>query len=298
LKGKPKNVLVAHAPTVLMRPSEADRVAVEYERDPINADREFGASFLTSGAGAYFVQVDSCVDDAMKVPLAPQPELRAIAAADFAFNSDHSWLIIVRLEGGLAVVADWLEIKPTKGAPLKPSQVVDRFAEVMKRHGARTLIADGHYKESIREHIEAQRLRFQPADRGVNAKLAAYAAAQAVIREGSAVLPNLPQLLTPLRETTVRPTPGGGLSIAHPRRGNRGHGDAAAALVLALAAAAPILKRGGSRDRGGVGARNATALTGNSAFDIGINQSGRVAVVRSPLSVQSMFGNGRSSGGF
>jgi hypothetical protein len=295
--GKPKNVLVAHAPTVLMRPSEKDRVEVEYERDAINAAREFGAEFLSAGAGAYFVEVDACVED-RKVPLAPEPKLHAVAAADFAFNSDHSWLFIVRVEDGRAVIADWLEIRPKKGQPLKPSEVVDRFAEVMKRHGVDELRADGHYKESIREALARHGLRFRASDGGLTGKLRNYQAAQTLIREVKAVLPNLPLLLTPLKETTVRPLPGGGLSITHPRRSNKGHGDAAAACVLGLAAVAPRIQRGGARDVGAVGQRreNFFGASGGGLDNLRVDSTGTKLSTVAPSIYR--FGGGRRMGGF
>jgi Terminase large subunit, T4likevirus-type, N-terminal len=297
--GKPKSVLVAHAPTALMRPSEKDRIEVEYERDPINAAREFGAEFLSIGAGAYFVEVDACVEQSRKVPLAPEPALHAVAAADFAFNSDHSWLFIVRVEDGRAVVADWLEIKPRKGSPLKPSEVVGRFAEVMKRHGVEELHSDGHYKEAIKEALEKHGLRFRASDGGLSGKLKNYSAAQTLIREVKALLPNLPLLLTPLRETTVKPLPGGSLHISHPRRSNKGHGDAAAACVLALAAVAPVIRRGGFRDVGAVGARNVSVL--GSQHGIGLDNL-RVDSTGTKLIADAapryQFANGRRMGGF
>lgn len=54
--GKPTDALTAHAPTLLLQDAEFTReiVAREYDRDPENADREFGAKFLTSGTSLFF----------------------------------------------------------------------------------------------------------------------------------------------------------------------------------------------------------------------------------------------------
>ena len=54
--GAPKTALVAHAPTTLLRPDERTRAIVrrEEQRDPDNAQREFGAVFMTSGSGLFF----------------------------------------------------------------------------------------------------------------------------------------------------------------------------------------------------------------------------------------------------
>ncbi len=64
--GNPKTALVAHAPTLLMHPSEMTRalVAREYARDEVNAEREFGASFLSNALEELFSEdlLMSCVD--------------------------------------------------------------------------------------------------------------------------------------------------------------------------------------------------------------------------------------------
>jgi hypothetical protein len=110
------------------------------------------------------------------------------------------------------------------------------------------------------------------------------------------VLPNLPLLLTPLKETTVRPLPGGGLSITHPRRSGKGHGDAAAACVLALAAVAPIIRHGGMRDVGAVGARNFSVVGSQHGFGIDslrVDSTG-TKLIAGP--VPRSFANGRMGG--
>jgi hypothetical protein len=298
--GKPQNCLVAHAPTVLMRPNQAKRVAAEYEKNALNAAREFGAEFISTGTGSYFVSVEERVGQ-YATPLAPDPKYRAVAAGDFAFASDHSWLIVARDEDGLAVVADWLEIKPARNRPLRPSEVVGRFAELLHRHGITSLIADGHYKESIREALTSHGIRFVSADAGVNGKIRSYSAAQALIREGKALLPKLPPLVTALRDTTVKPLPGGGLQISHPRRAGRGHGDSAAACVLALAALAPAIKRHGRpRDRGGVRGgyemRAATETTSTGAIDR-MRVEGGAVVMGPPARTRLTMRGGNGFGG-
>jgi hypothetical protein len=65
--GHPTSALAAHCPTLLMRPDDRTRALVEREqrRDPDNADREFGALFMASGAAAFFDAV--LIDRAMGV---------------------------------------------------------------------------------------------------------------------------------------------------------------------------------------------------------------------------------------
>jgi hypothetical protein len=67
--GAPKTSLVAHAPTLVMNPSDMTRtlVAREKARDPENAAREFDAVFLSSGSTDFFADdlIESCVDPAL-----------------------------------------------------------------------------------------------------------------------------------------------------------------------------------------------------------------------------------------
>lgn len=66
--GHPKTALVAHAPTLVMNPSDMARTLVEREmaRDPDNAAREFSAEFMASGTTDFFPSdlIESCVDAA------------------------------------------------------------------------------------------------------------------------------------------------------------------------------------------------------------------------------------------
>ncbi len=64
--GHPRTALVAHAPTLLMNPSDFTRALVEreYARDAESAAREFGAEFLASGTSDFFPVdlIEACVD--------------------------------------------------------------------------------------------------------------------------------------------------------------------------------------------------------------------------------------------
>lgn len=236
--GDPKTAIAAHAPTLLLRddPRTRSMVERERERDPDNAAREFDAQFMTTGTGLFFdpSAVDAAVDDALQVPLAHAPAAITVAAADFGFRSDASALVVARLEAELYQVADLVELRPQKGKPLVPSAVVASFAEVAGRYGCTSVSADRHYEEAIREHLATHKLRLVPAPDGLSGKVETYTRARALIHEGKVRLPNDRRLLAQLKAVTSRPTPGGGLTIASPRRAGA-HGDLVSALVLALA---------------------------------------------------------------
>ena len=236
--GEPHTCLAAHAPTTLLRDDARTRGMVERERerDPDNAAREFDAQFMTAGSGLFFdgSAIDRAVDPTRAMPLEAKPGTLVIAAADFGFRSDSSGLVVVHDQGGLLSVAELVERRPQKGAPLQPSEVVASFAEVMKRHRCSTVRADGHYREAISEHLQTHGLYLWDAPGGANGKTEQYSRARALLHDGKVRLPNHPRLLKQLREVIARPTPGGGLSISSPRWRTGGHGDLASALVLAL----------------------------------------------------------------
>jgi hypothetical protein len=64
---RPTGALVAHCPTLLMRPDARTKAIVERERqrDPDNAEREFDALFMTGGGNAFFDPVT--IDAAMGI---------------------------------------------------------------------------------------------------------------------------------------------------------------------------------------------------------------------------------------
>jgi hypothetical protein len=236
---RPTTALAAHAPTTLLRGDERTlaMVARERERDPDNAAREFDAQFLPSGSGLFFDRgaIDRAIDYAMAWPCAPTKGAVVVAAADFGFRSDSCALVIVHRRAGQLLVAEIVELRPEPGKPLVPSVVVKTFAEVVRRHGAACVIADGHYREAIAEHLATHNLSFAIAPEGATGKLTTYTRTRALLHEGTVVLPNHARLLKQLREVVAVPTPGGGLSFSSPRWRQGGHGDIASAMIIALA---------------------------------------------------------------
>lgn len=238
--GNPRTAIAAHAPTLLLRNDSRTRTMVdrERERDADNAAREFDAQFMASGAGLFFDAhaIDAAVDRLASLPLPHEPASVVAVGGDFGFRSDSSALVVARLEGDVYRIADVLELRPQKGAPLAPSAVCAAFAEVTKRYGCASVIADRHYEEAVREHLATHSLRLVAAPDGLSGKLETYARARALLHEGRVRLPEHRRLIAQLKAVTSKPTPGGGLTISSPRRSGAGHGDIVSALVLALAA--------------------------------------------------------------
>ena len=235
--GRPVNTLVAEAPTLMVRRGDADieaLVAEAYAKDPDDAAREFGAKFTSSDASLFFdpVALEAAVDDEV-VPGArlPLPGEEVTAGADFGFSRNSSALVVVHRAERRVTVADIVEIRPASGKPLKPSATVAEFAVTCRRHGLDYVMADAHYRESIREHLSDHDLAFvaapmQPA--------IAYQRMRQMLNEGLVKLPRHRLLLEQLREVRGRKQPGGGTQMILPKSPDGRHGDLAAACVLAL----------------------------------------------------------------
>lgn len=254
--GSPLSAVVVKAPSLLMHPTEAMRVAYEnmMRVDPDNAMREFDSQFMSSSAERFFPETTilRCLgpeSDAISVPGDVATGERVLFGADFGFAVDSSALVGFAERARLTPVS-LLELKPEPGMPLVPSKVVDTFAEEIKRCGARLVTADDWYRQTIEEHLGAHRLALVPAPRP---PAAAFIVARSLMSQGRVILPNNPRLLAQLRRVRSTVKPGGVVSVHQPRVKEGGHGDIVSAMVCALsgcsveaqrpASAKPIMER-------------------------------------------------------
>ncbi len=237
--GHPSTALAAVGVSTFMRPEDtrlAAEVAAALEEDPENAAREFMC--VSGGAGGSRL-FDSASIDAAIVEGRPlviyAPHGAAIGCGgDLGLERDSSAIAIVSNIAGAYQLLESDEIRPTKGAPLAPGHVIrDRFAPVMRRHGARILMADAHYRQSAIEHLTALSLDFVDAPTGAQGKYDSYMFVRGLLRTGKLKIPAVPRLTAQLRAVTSTPLPGGGTKISSPRRMGAGHGDIVSALVLA-----------------------------------------------------------------
>ena len=235
--GHPVSSLVAECPTLLMRDDEETAAFVAEQRadDEANALREFDCQFMSAGAGFFFDGhlLDERVDEALVHPAAFDPSAGRSTGVDFGFVRDSSALAIVQWRGVEAWLAFAREIQPRPGAPLRPSEVAKVFAGDMGGYASRQMITDGHYIESVREHVTPCGIDLVRAPEGQAGKLEAFLAARKLIADKQIRIPRLPRLLAQLKSVISRPAPGGGLSISIPRRKGLAHGDLASAFVLA-----------------------------------------------------------------
>lgn len=238
--GTPIDAMAAHGPTLLMLPSDRNKEAVarEEESDPDNAAREFGAQFVLGGSALFFgpdVMTTATVDDEPATHL--PPGCRATLGGDIGLVKDSSAFVAVhRYPHGTFLVADIEEMRPKKSEPLKLSGVVERAAEVAKRHATGRVWVDHHVLQPAREHLPPG-LLFEPVPGGQTAKAERFVAVRQAMKEDQLSIPRrFVRLRAQLAEVYSKPLPGGGVQIFQ-RRKDGAHGDAASAFVNAAWAA-------------------------------------------------------------
>ncbi len=184
------------------------------------------------------------IDLAMTLPPWPQDYAKygdyTTAGADFAFTSDWSALCVAHRTDNHYRVGELDVLKPKPGAPLRPSEVCSRFAQVLRRHNLKGVVADGHYKESIVEHLGDAGLAFLDAP---SRPVVSYVRARTLLYQGLLALPKDPSLREDFLKIQSRPTPSGTISIQLPRGREGGHADLVSAIVLA------VYQRGGMEKR-------------------------------------------------
>lgn len=238
--GRHEHALVCTAGTRALNPTWDPDGTIEADlraQDPTAAAREIDGVPLAAGANAFFdpATLKACTDDSLVLPRTMLHLEQACAGGDFGFKSDSSALAIVHKAPDKIHVADLLEVRPADGAPLKPSEVVGTFAVRLRSHAGLTLLmCDGHYEQSVREHLTTHRLGFIPAPAGAEGVAETYVKARALMREGRVRLPNHPRLLAQLKAVQWRPNAGGSISIVLPKERAGGHCDLVSALVLAI----------------------------------------------------------------
>lgn len=246
--GHPLTAIAARATTDVLRPAAASMVARERKKDPDNARREFDAIPLSDAPDIFFspALIGMCLDSSMAFPLAAaagddaHPEMKA-AGADFGFRSNSSAIAITHRGGDEIQLANIREMRPLDGVPLKPSNTVKAFAGMCQDHGVSFVVADGHYKESVKEHLGM--IGFSDADASPGE---VFVRARMLMREGRVRIPNpesmpegaervaLERLVKQLKDVRGTPQAGGTYSIKLPLWPDGSHGDLAAAFVLSL----------------------------------------------------------------
>lgn len=237
--GAPQTAIAAHLPTAIARTDRAilSLVTREYIRDPDNAKREYGAEFLSGGTTQFFDSdlLAMCTDSELYLPDRKLPGASVHAGADFGFTRNSSALAIVQCLDRKCWLSELIEVKPAKGKPLQPSAVGATFTTSLQGWKCGGFVADGHYREAVREHTAP--LSFTDAPAGRPGKVEVFVACRNAMREGRVRIPAHAKLLKQLREVVSKPLPGGELALSAPQWRSGEHGDLTSAFVLAVWAA-------------------------------------------------------------
>jgi hypothetical protein len=237
--GVHRGALVASAGTRALNPTWDPTGEIERdlrERDPDAARREIDGEPLAGTASSFFdpASIDAAVDPTLVLPRTAQAGEELCAGGDFGFRQDSSAVCVSHRSGSLLILGDLCEMRP-ESQPLKPSAVVRTFAERLSTHAGLTgLMADGHYRETVTEHLDEYGLDFYPAPQGNDGVSQVYMRARGLFREGRVRIPKHPRLIQQLKSVQWRPNSGGSVSIILPRTPGSGHCDLVSAFVLSL----------------------------------------------------------------
>lgn len=226
--------LVFCAPTWVMNPTLTEKMTRELEPDEPSWVREYKAIPMAADETKFFNAAH--IDAALTIERCGTVADRIVAGGDFAFRRDAAAEVTVGVYGEEYCVEEDLQLVPGE-KPLVPSKTVSELAGAAKAIGADCLACDLHYIETVREvldDIDLTLLEF-PTQPEEIAK--AYVRTRVLIGMGALSLANAsPLLIDQLKNTTVKPTTGAGLSIENKRRLGS-HGDLVSALVCAIWAA-------------------------------------------------------------
>ena len=236
--GNTDEQMVAHAPTWVANPNISFDRCCALEPDEALRDREYGAIPMSAGLSAFFdpQAIEDAVEPGLPMPRVASEGEWITAGADFGFRRDSSAIVVCHRskDGAIYRVADMLELKPSKNMPLKPSETVRSFASVLKRHELSSVMADGHYREAISEHLIDQGMGLIDSPAGSIGNTKVYVNARMLFHQGRVRIPDNEQIRRDLIEIQHRPTASGAIRIILPRRQGGGHADLVSALVLAL----------------------------------------------------------------
>jgi hypothetical protein len=156
-------VLIWQATTRTMNPSVPQRVIDEaYERDPVWAASEYGASFR-SDLEAFVSReaVEACM--ALDVrERAPMQSVRYYAFVDPSGGSaDSMSLAIGHREDDIVVVDALREIKP----PFSPESAVAEFSDLLKSYRVSSITGDRYAGEWPRERFREHGISYEPAQK-------------------------------------------------------------------------------------------------------------------------------------
>lgn len=240
--GKCKTGVAIKASTLMVRgedPAIQEMIQQELTRDPENARRELFCELEGLSGGEFFDHnaLKTSLEDNQEFPQPYNPAWPVAIGCDLGFTRDSSAIAVVQFDGKYYRLIYAEELKPKPGKPLKPSEVIKRFAEIAKRNGASGVIADSYYREALKEQLSESGLSIWEAPEGTKGKADVFQRTRGVLHEGFCKVPDVAigrRLIAQAKLVVSKPAPGGTVTIKVPRKIGMGHGDLVSAYVLAV----------------------------------------------------------------
>jgi len=232
----PVDAIAATGPTMLILPTERNRIVIEQSRreDPEKTEREYDAVFASSAVSCFFSPecINAAIDDSLPVDgwEDPRPGDLVKAGCDFGFSSDSSCISITHTRAGVTYLAEVIEKRPPKDGALKAVDVIREFAKAGERHFINYFMSDLHYKHLVIDILSEYGIYFMDAPRTPSD---AYIATRILLHSGRLRIPRHPRLIAQLRETRAKKSVAGVVQMVNPHMKGGGHGDLVSSLVLA-----------------------------------------------------------------
>ncbi len=231
--GSPQTCIAVHASTRAMRsdPDQLAKIDAEYQRDPENARREFGAEFLDTDAQFLSsADVDACTRGDAELP--PFQRAEHVACIDPASRANAFTLVVGRLDfDGRLVVSLAREWRPGAGSPLDLRAVVREVAAEVRRYGCDSVVSDQWSGDALAALFDDCGVALQQQTlAGVDAA-EAWQRLRTLFSTRALSLPRCAQLRADLCGVRRRVSSGGGVSFVLPSTPDGRHADYAPALL-------------------------------------------------------------------
>jgi hypothetical protein len=220
-------VLVWQADTRAMNETVPAHVIAEaYDADPERAAAEYGASFRTDIESFLSREAIEAAVDVGVEELPPSARYAYKAFVDPSGGASDSFtLAIAHLERQGPYVTGVLDCVREARPPFNPDEVVNDFAEQLRRYGVSTVVGDRYAGEWVRQAFRREKIAMKHSDL---TKSQLYAEVLAHFNSGAVRLLDHARLVAQLAGLERRVARGGRDSVDHPPGGRDDVANAAA----------------------------------------------------------------------
>jgi hypothetical protein len=205
-------ILIWQAPTRTMNPSvPQSTIDAAYERDPANAEAEYGAQFRSDIETYINREVVEAAVPLGQFEVTPITGVIYSAFVDPSGGSQDSFTLALahRDDNGHGI----LDCIRERRVPFSPDAVVEEFAVVLKSYDVTEVVGDRYAGEWPRERFNQHGITYEPA---VKPKSAIYQEFLPIINSGRCELLDNPRMIGQLCALERRTARGGRDSIDHP----------------------------------------------------------------------------------